>query len=305
MLLTDHVSLTSLTSSVTTRELMIVASAIQKQVTRDFGPNWGIRATVDAFADLTDVPSDYYHVVVFTDTEELVDRLAAEIGDAEAEALVGSFDSDQISGIHLNAWTRQPFALVQAVDEAWTTVCSHEVLEVLADPYGNRLVAASHPFDARQRVKYLLEICDPCQQISYTVNGIGVSDFYTPRYFDPVRNDVTRFSFTGELRYPLEILEGGYLSFIDEDDAGLYQIGRDGEARMIANLRTLSDATRTLRTIVDGDPITPRPTAASIRWATGAVAAQYSGDAVRSAARGCGHRTARAIYGLTPVWEET
>ena len=304
MLLTDHVALTSLSSSVTTRSLMIVASAIQKQVTRDFGPIWGIRATVDAFAAITDVPSDYYHVVVFTDTGELVERLAAEIGDDEAEALVASFDSDQISGIHLNAWTRQPFALVQATDENWTTICSHEILEVLADPYGNRLVAALHPVDPRMRVKYLLEVCDPCQQIWYTVNGVGVADFYTPRYFDPVRNGVTPFSFTGELTYPLEILEGGYLSFIDDADAGLYQITYDHNPRLIANLRTFTYTTRTLRTIVDGDPITPRIVPDALRYATGAVSAPHSGEAVRNASLLGGRGTARAIYGLRPVWED-
>ena len=33
----------------------------------------------------------------------------------------------------------------------------------------------------------------------YPVNGVPVSDFYTPRYFEPVRTDGTRYSFTGEI----------------------------------------------------------------------------------------------------------
>ena len=61
---------------------------------------------------------------------------------------------------------------------------------MIADPFGNRLVAAMHPLDPRQRVKYLLEICDPCQAMWYPVNGVPVSDFYTPRYFDPVAVDI-------------------------------------------------------------------------------------------------------------------
>ena len=36
-----------------------------------------------------------------------------------------------------------------------------ETLEMLADPYGNRLVAAVHPLDRAKRVNYLLEVCDP------------------------------------------------------------------------------------------------------------------------------------------------
>ena len=33
---------------------------------------------------------------------------------------------------------------------------------MLADPFGNRLVAAAHPPDPKQRVNYLVEVCDPC-----------------------------------------------------------------------------------------------------------------------------------------------
>ena len=52
MLLTDYVALVSLTRDISTSHLLQVAAAVQKQVTRDFAPLWGIRATVDAFANL-------------------------------------------------------------------------------------------------------------------------------------------------------------------------------------------------------------------------------------------------------------
>lgn len=300
MLLTDHVALTSLTRSVTTGSLMKVAAAIQKQVTRDLSPIWGIRGTVNAFELLTDVPTDYYQVVIFNDTDELLGRLESALGADQAAALVEGFDSQTIGGIHVNAWTRQPFALVQAVDDSWPALASHEILELLVDPYGNRLIAAAHALDASRRVEYLLEICDPCQQIWYTVNGVPVSDFYTPRYFDPVRNDCNRISFTGELTYPLEILDGGYVSFIDPEDDGLYQLsGGSDEPRLVASQQALAGSKTALRTIVDGDTDTPRLTSASLRTARGAVAAWQSGEAVRAAAERCGTRTARAIFDIS------
>ena len=46
----------------------------------------------------------------------------------------------------MNSFTRQPFALV-AANDTWSVSLSHEVLEMIADPFGNRLVAAAHPLD--------------------------------------------------------------------------------------------------------------------------------------------------------------
>ena len=211
MPLIDYVALISLTSRVPARRLMEAAAALQKQVTRDFGPVWGIQATVDAFEDLTSVPNDYYHVIVFGDPVERRGRVEQQIGEPLALRLIDAFEGKRLQGIHVNTFTRQPFALVMASDDdAWTVAVSHEVLERPVDPFGNRLVAAAHPRTPDQRVKYLVEVCDPCQSAWYTVNGVRVSDFYTPRYFDPVSVDVARYSFTGSLRYPLDILDGGY-----------------------------------------------------------------------------------------------
>jgi len=169
-------------------------------------------------------------------------------------------------------------------------------MALLADPYGNRLVAGTHAIDPDKRVDYLLEVCDPCQTIWYTVNGERVSDFYTPRYFDPVRNDVSRFSFTGELTYPLHILPGGYISYIDSLDGGLYQLrGGETQPQLIADQVTIATTTTALRTIVDGDPRTPGLSEAVVHPAEGAPAAPFSGDAVRFASEQWASRSAEAV----------
>ena len=71
MPLTDNIALVSLTSTIPTSVFLQVAAALQKQVTRDFTPAWGIPATVNAFADFASVPSDYHVVIVFGDSAEL------------------------------------------------------------------------------------------------------------------------------------------------------------------------------------------------------------------------------------------
>ena len=68
-----------------------------------------------------------------------------------------------------------------------------------------------------KRVNYLVEVCDPSEaaEHAYSCNGILVSDFYTPNYFDPVKAGGVRYSFTGAITEPLQVLLGGYLSWQD------------------------------------------------------------------------------------------
>src|SRR5205807_1502482 len=42
-----------------------------------------------------------------------------------------------------------------------------------------------------------------------------VSDFYTPQFFDPVQSTGVRYSFTGAITEPRQVLKGGYLSWED------------------------------------------------------------------------------------------
>ena len=298
MPLTDHIALVSLTRDISTRSLLQAGAAVQKQLTRDFMPIWGARATLDTFEDLSSVPSDYHPVVVFAHAEELVGQLEVAVGPELVARLVDDFERDRLGGLHLNAFTRQPFALVEASD-AWSVTISHEVLEMIADPFGNRLIAAAHPLDATQRVKYLLEVCDPCQAVWYPVNGVPVSDFYTPRYFDPVAVDGLRYSFTGQIERPLQILEGGYLTWIDPEDSGLYTLSAgDAAPDRVASLLELARSTAPLRTVVDTNARTPQLSWATLRAASNAVASGSAYDAVNEAAQGAGLRTAEAVVSL-------
>jgi hypothetical protein len=296
--LTDHVAIVSLTDRIEMRDVLRAAAAVQKQITRDFTPFWGLPATVDVFADLESVPSDYHPVILFGDAEELGGRLDVAIGAKEAARLIDDFERDRMSGLHLNAFTRQPFALVE-VEGYWSVVLSHEVLEMIADPFGNRLIAAAHPLDERQRVKYLLEVCDPCQAVWYPVNGVPVSDFYLPRYFDPVAVDRMRYSYTGQIERPLQILEGGYLTWIDPEDSGLYTLSAgDSQPEQVTSLLELARSTAPLRTVVDTNGRTPQLSWATLRPANSAFAAGTAYDAVNEASQGASLRMAEAVVSL-------
>lgn len=88
---------------------------------------------------------------------------------------------------------------------------------MLADPFGNRLVAGQSPKEDQGRVEFLVEVCDPPEdaQFAYTSNGILVSDFLTPHYYDPVTSSGVRYSYTGAIQAPRTVLQGGYLSWHD------------------------------------------------------------------------------------------
>jgi hypothetical protein len=233
--LTPHVALVSETQSVALTDVSAVAAALQKQVTRDFGPVWGINATVDSFDSLESVPVDYWPVILRDDINE--------------PGAAGFHTDDQ----------GQPFSLVQ-VDEKWPFTASHETLEMLADPFGNRTVAGSPPPQAPspisefERVIYLVEVCDPCEseQLAYSVNGVNVSDFITPHYYDPNGATGVQYSFRGSVKEPHTVLEGGYVSFGNPLDNQWYQIVVENGVVKLRNLGEIkSTRGKSLREIVD------------------------------------------------------
>lgn len=194
-----QVALVSEVDEISPAQLSRVAAALQKQVSRDFGPIWEVSATVDAFPTLDDVPVGYWPVVVRYEID------------------------DDAAGYHKTE-DGQPLALVVYAGD-WALTCSHECLEMLADPSGDRLVAGQSPKEGQGRVLFLVEVCDPSEdgQFAYTVNGVAVSDFYTPHFFDPVENPGARYSFTGAIERPHQVLEGGYLSWFDPQSRHLWQ----------------------------------------------------------------------------------
>jgi hypothetical protein len=190
-MLVTHVALTvEKDKLVSTAELMRVGAALQKQVSRDFAHVWGVHATVSAFGKMEDVPLGYWPVIV-----------TASVNGA--------------AGYHEDK-NGQPFALVEA-GPSWSLTASHEALEMLADPFGKRLMAGTSPKPKQGRVEFLVEVCDPSEdeKYAYMVNGVLVSDFYTPHYFDPVKTAGVHYSYTGAITAPRQVLPGGYLSWHD------------------------------------------------------------------------------------------
>ena len=171
------------------------AEALNVQVTRDLPQFWSINATVSYRPDATSVPQGMWPVLI-------VDALPPGEG-----------------GFHMTQHN-QPYAKVVNTPDSdeWTIDASHETIEMLVDPYGNRLQASAaigisgrKIEDVRGKFEYLVEACDPCEanKHAYSIDGIMVSDFITPDFYDLSPTPNTRYSFTGAIKSPREILPGG------------------------------------------------------------------------------------------------
>lgn len=208
-------------------ELTKGSAALQKQATKDLSPIWGVQATVDVFQDLKDIPLGYWPVII-------MDKI----------------DDPNAAGYHDDK-NHQPYALVEYSD-SWALTCSHEICEMLVDPYGNKMKSGLSP-NGKERVHYLVEVCDPCEDSScaYFINGFLVSDFYTPEYFNSAGNSSTKYSFKGSLTKPRQILKNGYLSWYSPKDKQWHQATYFGSKPVTRVLKDIEKMEGSLRSRVD------------------------------------------------------
>jgi hypothetical protein len=214
-------------------QLAAVGAALQKQVTRDFAPAWGQPATIAAFPTGT-VPPGYWEIVVKK-------NLDGELG-------------------YHNREHHEPSAVVEHTRD-WPVTASHELLEMLADPWGSRLIVADDPRGTNKRVRVLVEACDPCENFTYSVDGIALSDFVLPAYYGPHRwryegkapGGARAYSFTGAVSAPLSLAKGGYLSFVDAKGVW-WQQQWFGARRSVKRLGRMGDGdARTPRAFIDAE----------------------------------------------------
>jgi hypothetical protein len=83
---------------------------------------------------------------------------------------------------------------------------SHELVEMLVDPAINMMTTGPDP-----KVIYAYESADPVEALSFKVNGIPMSDFVYPAYFEVFRKaGSVKFDYLDKVKKPFQILSGGY-----------------------------------------------------------------------------------------------
>lgn len=174
-----------------------IMKALQTQISRDFFPAWGMRCTL---------------------------VLAAHVP-AQARAMKITIedktDDPSALGYHFNpdGW---PETRVFAADDmadgrglnGLAVTLSHEIMEMLVDPGVNLYALGPSAKPIRKKVRtvsYPYEVCDPVQGNTYGIDGIQVSDFVLPEWFEWDRKPgAMPMNFLATISAPFALDRDGY-----------------------------------------------------------------------------------------------
>lgn len=87
---------------------------------------------------------------------------------------------------------------------AISSILSHEVVELFADARINLWA------DNGRGLTIAYELCDPCENDFYLIDGVAVSSFVGPAWFDHLAEKTARFDYLGHLSKPFTMTHGGY-----------------------------------------------------------------------------------------------
>jgi hypothetical protein len=85
------------------------------------------------------------------------------------------------------------------------TAC-HELFEMVIDPIANLWA------EAADGTEYAYEMCDPVEEDTFLVDGIEMSNFLHPSWFEPFKHPAgTKYDHLGLLKKPFSMTKGGYV----------------------------------------------------------------------------------------------
>lgn len=190
---TQLISVYNLSSHVTDTECEKATLAVAKQLSRDVAPFWGLVPALEFVrhgGSGTPGSSPCY----ILDQPDVDGALGYHDEGADGTAYIKIF----CNPIFNSGGTALSGAL------SLSAVLSHEVLELTGDGPANRWV------DGPDNRDYALELCDACEDQYYDIDGVSVSDFLLPAFFDPKASKNSRLDFLGLLAEPFSMTPGGY-----------------------------------------------------------------------------------------------
>lgn len=189
---THHVAILNRTNAMTDDQALTIVRSLQVQVSRDFASEWQIDATL-RFVERQNLKDwkGYWNILLLDDSD-----VANALG----------YHDETPEGLPVSKCfiaTDLKFGYIPSV------TISHELLEMLLDPYVN-----DYSFDPSRTYFVAKEACDAVEadDLGYDISGVPVSDFVTPEFFDPsaASRPEEHFSFCKRVHRPFELAEGGY-----------------------------------------------------------------------------------------------
>jgi hypothetical protein len=208
------IAITNVSTCLTDAQVEAVLPALQKQVSDDFKAYWEQDCTLSFLSKGQPLAGGWWQIIITDNPDQ-----AGALGYHEMTSL-GTPLGKVFAKLDL-----------QSVS-SWTVTLSHELLEMLADPWINWCAMGS---DSKI---YALEVCDAVEadELGYQIDGVQVSDFITPSWYEPTSAD--RVDFRKHVSKELQLARGGYISIFDPS-SGWTQIDArgDGGPRMVPGSR--------------------------------------------------------------------
>ena len=161
-----------------------LVAALQKFVTECFAPIWGTEATLVRSTDF--------------------------IAKAWALVFLDSADVENALGYHDLTPEGFPLAKVfvkttRAARQKVSVTACHELAEMLVDPGINMWA------EGTDGTLYAYEMADAVEEVEFTIDGVAMSDFVFPSFFEAFRRPhSTQFDYCTKVTRPLQLLPGGY-----------------------------------------------------------------------------------------------
>ena len=183
---------------VTTDHVLSVIPALQRQIDEQFYPLWGWRADLILLQEVVEKKKDGMKVII-RDRSDEAGALGYHFKDGLPITYIFAKDDIEDSG-------------------EYTSTLSHELLEMIADPGAN--LYARGPVKLKDEPKSRMgwvgyEVCDPVEGNLYDIDGVQVTNFVTPEYFEAEhKRGSAKFDFLDVLDRPFEVAEGGYIDVL-------------------------------------------------------------------------------------------
>ena len=198
------IAITNASTCLADAQVAAAIPALQRQVSVDFRAFWGADCQLEFLATDQPLPEGWWQISVTDNPDQ-----AGALGYHELSSR-GTPLGKVFAGLDLQSGA------------SWTVTLSHELLEMLADPWINW---CAQGVDGKI---YALEVCDAVEadRLGYEIDGVLVSDFITPCWFEPTHAD--RVDFKRRIAKSLELAAGGYISVLNAS-GGWTQVAARGE----------------------------------------------------------------------------